>query len=710
MPKKRNRARLAKEIEHDLPINIIDEEMQIKTEPVDNGYECRSVDNLPTTRIYTENDENKEEAEAETGLVSQLEIIKTEVDVDEAAIKAFREEMMRILDDASTNIDEPPKKKRKCDNKKKHKKIQKKITETIEPEMTEPAELQPKDIEVNGIKMAKCRFCDFQLTRRNRSIVKEHMRIHTGIKPHACSHCSQKFYTRNMLIHHVQRDHRSKTMHKCPLCRVYFFTKTEFESHELKCVKRRSFQCHICGLEMSRLYMHLVKDHMRKAHTGEKIFECEFCKETFVSTNSLRCHVQHHPEIMPFKCSLCKQRFATNESCKKHEDGCLSRRRFQCHICKYNYAQLSLDGLQMHMRKHTGEKPFQCEHCKKFYPRPEALAHHIQRHRELFNHKCSRCHRRCLNENDLQEHEAKCRKRRYECYLCGFTKFGLSFNKFRRHFALKHVGERYAKCMGCAETFSSTALLARHITDKHSHLLALLCPNCNRRFTSRLVRNQHLSVCMKRRIECYVCRLTTKTSKSLQMHMVSKHTGQAKFHCHLCTRKFLIKNNLDIHIKYHTKELKGWLKCDYCNKHFPHIKYKKKHEFRCKKVYVCYLCKKTFPSFAILHGTHMRTHLGKRPYSCTHCSKTFVSIRTYNLHVIGFHLHQYKFKCNECNGLIQANKDVLRHKKFCLKPIRQSVGVIYFKCTLCGIGLPRVPELRKHILSAECANHPKKVR
>lgn len=307
-----------------------------------------------------------------------------------------------------------------------------------------------------------------------------------------------------------------------------------------------------------------------------------------------------------------------------------------------------------------------------------------------------------MDTNELTVHEEKCRKRRYECHLCGFTKFGLSFHKFRRHVTVKHFGRRGIECIGCSETFSSIDLMARHVSDRHPHLLALLCPNCNHRFATRSARDRHFAQCLTRRLECFICKMTSKSLRALRSHMVRNHTGEAKFKCHLCPRKYMMKCNLQIHIRSHTKV--GLVKCDFCKKQFSHIKFKRKHEFQCKKVHECYLCKKKFPSFAILRGMHMRTHLGQRPYACAHCDKTFVSIRTYNLHVIPEHIRQYGFQCNECNEVIVAKKDVKKHMKFCLKPIRKSAGIIYFKCSLCGLGLARVPELRQHILQNECTN------
>lgn len=748
----RSRLKFAQELQHVQPNNIVeelDEEMQIKVELMDIDYEYYEPTEVtpPRTVILDENDENRPNIEAEIGLVSQMEFIKTEIDVDEVAINAFREEMKMISHDVNKPTEAEPnqekqqikKKKKGGKNKNKESKEKKKNESKNETEMEKETEkepekgkekdrpkekekrkklkifkpstikhidLEPVSILVKGKKMVKCPLCEFITTTRNRSYLKQHLRSHTGEKPFACLYCPQRFNANSSRYSHVKYHHPSKKTYRCSLCRMIFYKQSEFRSHGLNCVKTRSFECHLCGLKMKRLYKHKYKEHMRKAHTGERIFDCSQCSETFVTKESLSNHMQHHPDVLPFQCSVCQRRFEHKPQWKKHETNCISRRRLECHLCQYTYPRLTIEGLKMHMRKHTGEKPFQCQFCQKYYPRSEALAQHLQRHRDLFQHKCSQCHRRFLNTAQLEKHEQTCRRKRYECYLCGFTRFGLSFSKFRRHM-MSHIGEKQMKCSGCNSSFSSAVVLARHVRETHPKLLALICLTCKRQFTSKSARDAHTQQCMKRCIECYLCGLSLKSIKQLRIHMAGKHTGEKKHQCHICSKKYQIAANLKMHLNSHSKS--SLVKCQYCSKTFAHIKFKKKHEFRCKKVYECYLCNKTFPSFAILHGTHMRTHLGAKPYNCTHCVKSFASVRCYNLHVIKFHLQQYKFECNVCHKIIVNNKDLLSHRS-CMLPIRQSQGVIYYKCSLCGVGLPRIPELRHHILGAKCPKHPKKQR
>lgn len=213
--------------------------------------------------------------------------------------------------------------------------------------------------------------------------------------------------------------------------------------------------------------------------------------------------------------------------------------------------------------------------------------------------------------------------------------------------------------------------------------------------------------CSRKRFECYLCGKTSrisKTLKSLKNHIVFHHTGLKRFSCAFCSRKFHRESNWKKHLKTHSKI--GLIKCQYCTKKFIDIKYKNWHESSCKKTYECYLCHKTFETFTILNGNHMKIHKGR--YQCKHCKKSSASPRTYALHVIGKHLHLYEFRCQSCKGIVKKRLDLRKHQNSCNKSAaRQARGVNYFECSRCGKGLARMLQVKKHILSGECKNHPK---
>lgn len=251
--------------------------------------------------------------------------------------------------------------------------------------------------------------------------------------------------------------------------------------------------------------------------------------------------------------------------------------------------------------------------------------------------------------------------------------------------------------------------LAEHISrSDHSQLLATFCPNCCFRFSSKADRDAHQINCSRKRFECYLCYKTSrisKTLKGLKNHITYNHTGLKRFSCKFCSRKFGRESNLKKHQKTHTKV--DLIKCQYCTKKFIDIQYKKRHENSCRKTYECYLCHKKFPSFAILNDKHMKTHRGL--YQCKHCNaRSSASPRTYALHVIDKHLHLYEFLCQSCNGIVERRQDLRKHQNSCNKSAaRQARDIKYFKCSRCGKGLARMLQVKKHILSGECENHPK---
>ncbi|XP_054473926.1 zinc finger protein 408 [Anoplopoma fimbria] len=210
--------------------------------------------------------------------------------------------------------------------------------------------------------------------------LKEHLVLHTGEKPYVCEHCGKAFARRpslriHRLLHCSRRIYSQPPKVQCTVCPKLLANSGSLRNHMKLHTGEKPHVCQHCGKCFSQKGN--LESHLR-THNGEKPFPCSECDQSFSQKPDLRRHMFSHTGG-GFLCSYCGKSLRDPHSLKSHERLHTGERPHRCPICGKGYTLATK--LRRHIKSsHLMEKPYSC-HCGASYTVRQSLLRHQAQHR-----------------------------------------------------------------------------------------------------------------------------------------------------------------------------------------------------------------------------------------------------------------------------------------------------------------------------------------
>ncbi|EDS33080.1 zinc finger protein 136, partial [Culex quinquefasciatus] len=252
-------------------------------------------------------------------------------------------------------------------------------------------------------------------------------------REHGCGLCQQSFARIKLLREHAKSCHRPEELIGCKHCARGFPNTTLFMRHlRQQCENTvKKFHCTFCNekfMWQTSLNKHAQHHHKPTKPLWErpgdesgtsaaneesaKKFVCQVCTKGFQRLEHLERHIKIHiPSEKKFECPVCHKKFNRKDNLRSHlkihqkdpdADTDPAKQNQLCVYCGRGFSNSS--NLIVHMRRHTGERPYRCDICDKGFPRSSDLQCHRRTHTGEKPCLCTICGKGFSRSNKLVRH------------------------------------------------------------------------------------------------------------------------------------------------------------------------------------------------------------------------------------------------------------------------------------------------------------------
>ncbi|CAB3376686.1 Hypothetical predicted protein [Cloeon dipterum] len=218
---------------------------------------------------------------------------------------------------------------------------------------------------------------------------------------HKCALCGQQFSKSRAFAQHLAEHSGRKFC--CPVCKRNLASEEGLVRHQEVHSDTRNHCCHHCG----RLFQTLtcLSQHVRYQHRPAEnpAFTCQFCNKNFVQRTHFEIHVRTHTGIKPYCCETCGSRFPSSALLQRHVYGVHEKKkRYKCPQCPKEF--LYKHNYTAHLARHEGTKEVKCDQCDKSFFTRNALFRHMRVHSKDKPFACDICGKKFADCSNRKRH------------------------------------------------------------------------------------------------------------------------------------------------------------------------------------------------------------------------------------------------------------------------------------------------------------------